>query len=768
MSHSGSKRTREDDADHWRSRKDGLDYGGEVGDHSASAAKRPRDWREAFLDEGDRPHRRYSSFSPIKSPHQLIPRYSHVSDRHHSDDRDRRHRDYRPKEDGKLGHDSRYESERNRRSSHGRHSRDDDHRRHRDARQDNDRHGERNSQRGRDQEEGEIESPKRAKSRSASPPIPPHKRGPHEIRVPRGPSSSLRDLPRVSQTMPSDISKSTDVLALQQPLEGEPAQQQPTDKNVEEANASESALVNEEPADLEALLEERRRKRRELLERLAGTQSGVTSAAPSSVEGITSVQSNGTTADIRASAAKLGLSATSSGISTQAKPRGPTEEVFELGKATGISGLEAETLPVELRAQTLDGEVQISAADYNPDDDRKLDDQRRKDHDTNVGTEQPQTAASRKDIADGVGEPKPAVAVEEDEYEEVEEDVDNDDFDMFAVDDAPKKKRKVLRKKSQPVKTLAVPAPVAATLVDNYDDSEGYYRITPGEVLDDGRYQITVNLGKGMFAQVMRAKILKASQPGEKVGQEVAIKVIRSQESMYIAGRKEAQILSKLVAADPDDKKHIVRLFRTFEHRGHFCLVTESLSMNLRDVIKRFGKDVGLNLRAVRAYAHQIFLALSLMKKCNVIHADLKPDNILAILGLPYDDSLDMWSIGCTLYELYTGKILFPGKSNNHMLHLMMDLKGKFNHRMIKKAQFGPMHFDEGMNFDVSKTIVINKATRDLKSRLMPPSSVQMRMKDEDLKLLTSFVDLLDKTLMLDPAKRISSKEALLHPFLTG
>lgn len=52
-------------------------------------------------------------------------------------------------------------------------------------------------------------------------------------------------------------------------------------------------------------------------------------------------------------------------------------------------------------------------------------------------------------------------------------------------------------------------------------------------------------------------------------------------------------------------------------------------SMNLRDVVKRFGKDVGLNLRAVRAYAHQMFLALSLMKKCNIIHADIKPDNIL-------------------------------------------------------------------------------------------------------------------------------------------
>jgi serine/threonine-protein kinase PRP4 len=51
--------------------------------------------------------------------------------------------------------------------------------------------------------------------------------------------------------------------------------------------------------------------------------------------------------------------------------------------------------------------------------------------------------------------------------------------------------------------------------------------------------------------------------------------------------------------------------------------------MNLRDVIKRFGKDVGLNMRAVRAYAHQLFLALSLMRKCGYVHADIKPDNVL-------------------------------------------------------------------------------------------------------------------------------------------
>ncbi len=51
--------------------------------------------------------------------------------------------------------------------------------------------------------------------------------------------------------------------------------------------------------------------------------------------------------------------------------------------------------------------------------------------------------------------------------------------------------------------------------------------------------------------------------------------------------------------------------------------------MNLREIVKRFGKDVGLNLRAVRAYAQQLFLSLSLLKKCNIMHADIKPDNIL-------------------------------------------------------------------------------------------------------------------------------------------
>lgn len=70
------------------------------------------------------------------------------------------------------------------------------------------------------------------------------------------------------------------------------------------------------------------------------------------------------------------------------------------------------------------------------------------------------------------------------------------------------------------------------------------------------------------------------------------------------------------------------------------------------------------------------------------------------VLGVPYDPALDIWSIGCTLYELYTGKILFPGRSNNQMLLLMMELKGRLNGKMIKRAKFGDVYFDEMGGFE--------------------------------------------------------------------
>lgn len=86
-------------------------------------------------------------------------------------------------------------------------------------------------------------------------------------------------------------------------------------------------------------------------------------------------------------------------------------------------------------------------------------------------------------------------------------------------------------------------------------------------------------------------------------------------------GLKELEVLKKLNDADPEDKLHCLRLFRHFFHKQHLCLVFEPLSMNLREVLKKYGKDVGLHIKAVRSYTQQLLLALKLLKKTGILHA---------------------------------------------------------------------------------------------------------------------------------------------------
>ncbi len=49
----------------------------------------------------------------------------------------------------------------------------------------------------------------------------------------------------------------------------------------------------------------------------------------------------------------------------------------------------------------------------------------------------------------------------------------------------------------------------------------------------------------------------------------------------------------------------------------------------MRDLLRTFGRDAGLNIRAIQVYARQLFTGLSVISQKAIIHADIKPDNIL-------------------------------------------------------------------------------------------------------------------------------------------
>ncbi|KAJ2779762.1 U4/U6 small nuclear ribonucleoprotein prp4, partial [Coemansia javaensis] len=425
----------------------------------------------------------------------------------------------------------------------------------------------------------------------------------------------------------------------------------------------------------------------------------------------------------------------------------------------------------------------VSAADYDPSADANADDVRHRAA-TAARAKRDEAAAAARPAENGAGD----------------DTSDDDGFDMFADND-------------DVVKASAGQGGVsaaAAMMADSWDDSEGYYRTIVGEALG-GRYVVQAFLGQGVFSSVVRAT------DSQRQSAPVAIKIIRQNEVMRRAGIREQQMLERLQEADPADRMHVVRLLGSFAHRGHLCLCFELMSMNLREVVRKYGRDAGLSLQAVRVYGAHLLLALDLLRRCGIVHGDVKPDNCFVseqrnvarlgdlgsacdvgegeitpylvsrfyrapevILGLAYDCAVDMWSLGATLFELYTGRILFPGRDNNHMLQLMMEARGHIPNRMLRRGQLWQRHFEDGggstMDFIARSTdplsgavterrMVFGRPTLEIRPRVMQATPGAA---PEDLLQAQRFAGLLERCLELSPERRITPIDALRHPFFSG
>jgi serine/threonine-protein kinase PRP4 len=345
----------------------------------------------------------------------------------------------------------------------------------------------------------------------------------------------------------------------------------------------------------------------------------------------------------------------------------------------------------------------------------------------------------------------------------------------------------------------------------------------------------------------------------------LAMKLIRNNDTMAKAAVKEVRIL-RLLCGSKSSKKadsteseaeelarnhNIVRLLEItnngidfegkvgrrmqqqqssmslppLEYRNHTTLLFEHMPYNLRETLAKFGKNVGINLTAVRSYSKQLFRALAHLAKHAVCHADIKPDNILVsadfstvklcdfgsaffetdsdnvptpylvsrfyrapeiILGLDYNRAVDLWSIAVTLAELFTGSVLFPGRTNNDMLKRFVDTMGPFSNKILRRhcASYSKMgiqaHFEAvpGGTYSFRRQ-ELDKVTGRPVVKIVPKMEVnpnkqlsrlllKSRSGSDDRADVLRFADLLSKCLSLDPARRLGVREAWDHEFLSG
>lgn len=189
--------------------------------------------------------------------------------------------------------------------------------------------------------------------------------------------------------------------------------------------------------------------------------------------------------------------------------------------------------------------------------------------------------------------------------------------------------------------------PDGKTYNHGYDDERGDYVVVEGDHLCY-RYEVVGILGKGSFGQVVHCR-------DHKTGGSVAVKIIRNKKRFHAQALVEVKILQQIVDWDPEDKHYMVKMTDHFYFRGHLCIVTELLSINLYELIKA-NQFNGFSTTLIRRFTTQMLSSLMLMRSHRIVHCDLKPENIL--LRHPAKSGIKVIDFGSSCHESEKGECL--------------------------------------------------------------------------------------------------------------
>nr|NP_001071750.1 c-jun N-terminal kinase [Ciona intestinalis]BAE06525.1 c-jun N-terminal kinase [Ciona intestinalis] len=311
----------------------------------------------------------------------------------------------------------------------------------------------------------------------------------------------------------------------------------------------------------------------------------------------------------------------------------------------------------------------------------------------------------------------------------------------------------------------------------------------------------TVQVSDSVFTVLKRYQSLKPIGSGAQgmvcaahdtvLGQHVAIKKL-SRPFQNPTHAKRAY--RELVLMRAVNHKNIIGLLNVFspqssyEDFSHVYLVMELMDASLCQVIQ-----MDLDHERLSYLLYQLLCGIKHLHSAGIIHRDLKPSNIVVrsdctlkildfglartaggsfmmtpyvvtryyrapevILGMGYQEVVDIWSVGCIFGEMIRGQVLFPGNDHIDQWNKITEQLGTPSEDFINKLQPTVRNYVLNRPFQRGHPI----------HRLFPDSLFPADSESNGRLRSSQARDLLAKMLVVDPIGRITVDDALQHPYI--